>query len=247
MNTIKWIGVGFGALLGVTVVMLLRSARGSSSREGGESSTLPGVDRSEAESLTPDWTEEDFRDLARIAKSYQANPADVLLVMTSESGLKPYAANRNSEGYPVAVGLLQFTSAANGPSGIGVSEGERIEILDRTVAEQMPLVDRFFEINPWTRTGRPYDSAGTVYGSVFGPSRLVSRGTSPDTVLYTEEDDPAAYKGNPGFDLEKKGYITVGDLIRHLRVVAGRPEYLAGLQRLRDATGQTDMTPGLPS
>lgn len=243
-STLRWIGLGLGALFGATVVMLVRSARGASGASGG-GAPLPGVDRSEAESLTPDWTEADFKALAELAARRKMSPADLLLVMTSESGLKPYAANRNAEGYPVAVGLIQFTSAAN--DAIGVTEGERVELVRSTVAEQLPLVDRMFGAIGWTKAGKTYDSAGVVYEAIFAPARMTSRGTTPDVILYTEADDPAAYRGNPGFDREKKGYITVGDLIDHLRVVAEQPVYLAGLQRLRDATGDSTLSPQLPT
>lgn len=246
-NTLRWIGVGLGALFGVTIVMLVRSARGASTGGGGAATSVPGMDRSEAESLTPDWTDDDFRALAELAARRRMSPADLLLVMTAESGLKPYAANRNAEGYPVAIGLIQFTSAAN--DSIGVTEAGRLELVDATVADQLPLVDRMFGAISWTKAGRTYDSAGVVYMAIFAPS-IMSRGTSPDTVLYTEKDDPAAYNGNPGFDRDKsdkKGYIAVSDLIDYLRVVADRPVYRAGLQRLRDATGDDSLSPNLPS
>lgn len=241
-STLRWIGIGIGALFGVTIVMLVRSARGASS-DGG--TVVPGMPMSESEALTPEWTEEDFRRLAEIARTYKMNPADLLLVMASESGLKPQAVNRNAEGYPVAVGLNQLTSVANGV--VGITEGQRVEVPTWTVAEQLPLVDRFLAGNPWTKTGKPYDHAGILYGMNFAPARMISRGTSLDTILYERDVDGSAYDANKGLDVAGKGSITIGDMVEHLRIVVGQPTYLAGLQRLRDATGESSLSPNLPT
>ncbi len=101
---------------------------------------------------------------------------------------------------------------------------------------------------PWTKAGKSYDHAGTLYFANAAPGRM-SRGTTPDVVIYDQVEDPDAYNGNRGFDNPggtPKGYITVGDLIEHLRIVVDKPVYRAALQRLRDATDDQSLSPRLP-
>jgi len=248
-NTLRWVGIGMGALFGVTIVMLVRSARSASG--GGSPSLDTGLTSDEARELTSDWTDEDFKTLVDITQRYKMNPADLGLVMGSESGLKASAVNRNKEGYPVAVGLIQLTSIASGAAGI--TEGQRVEVPTWTVAEQLPLVDRVYSNMAWTKAGNSYDHAGVLYFANAAPAHM-SRGTTPDTVVYDSRPDSptydgssANYDGNRGFDTAGKGYITVGDLIDHLRIVVDKPVYRAWLQRLRDVTGDSALSPSLPS
>jgi hypothetical protein len=241
MNTLKWIGVGLVTLFGVTVAMLVRSG---SSKGSGLTPAGPGMDLGEAERLTPDWTDDDFNSLAEVAKRRRMSVADLGLVLASESGLKPNAVNRNSDGFPVAVGLPQFTSAAN--KSIGLSEEERQDVPNWSVSRQIPLIDRQYSNIGWSLAGKSYDHAGVIYAANAAPSRLMSRGSSPDVVLYDKEDDPAAYAGNRGFDTTGKGYITIGDLIDHLKIVANQPVYRAWLSRLQSVLGDASLAPRLP-
>jgi hypothetical protein len=234
MTTVRWIGVGMAALFGVTVAMLVRSSAGAGS-----------VQLKEARALTPKWTDEDVAALVAAARRLRMSPADLALVLASESGLDPAAANRNSEGYPVAVGLNQLTAAANGH--MGMTEAERLGVPKMSVARQIPLVERYFARIGWTKSGKPYDHAGVVYLANAAGGRL-SRGTSRGVVVYDEEDDPDGYAGNRGLDFDGDGQITVGDLIDHLRAkVAVKPVYKAMLARLRAATGDSGLSPRLPS
>lgn len=243
LSTMKWIGIGVGALFGVTLVMLVRSARGGSI--GGGPAMDTGTTSIEAIKLTPDWEDADFVALAEIARKYRMNSADLLLVMASESGLKPQATYRTAEDYPYAVGLNQMTPSVN--DLLGISEGQRTQIPTWPVSEQLPLVDKMWAGIPWTRAGRSYDSAASVYTANFAPARMLSRGITSDVILYEEGVDGSAYTANKGFDTEGKGNITIGDLTHHLALVAQQPVYKAGLQRLREATGDASLTPGLPS
>lgn len=185
-------------------------------------------------SYTEAWTDEDFRTLAAIArKNSIEDPAFLLLVMASESGLKPSAANplTNAAGNPAAVGLIQFTSVAN--DAIGITEAQRADMVNWSVAQQLPLVDKYFSVLPWTRAGRSYDNAAQVYEGVFAGGLMLSKGTSPETILYTKDVDGSAYDANAGFDTAGKGTITVGDLAAHLESVARGPIYQEALSRLR--------------
>ena len=197
--------------------------------------------------LTSAWTDDDFRTLAEIAaRNRILDPAFLLNVFTSESGLQPNAVNRNSSGYPVAVGLNQFTSIAN--SVLGITEEQRVDIPNWSVSEQLPLTDKMFAAQPWTKAGRDYDSAASVYEAIFAPGRMLSRGTSYDTILYEQTADAAGYASNKGLDNSPdpervkarerdEGYITVGDLARRLDFVATFPIYKEALERLRAVSG----------
>jgi hypothetical protein len=192
--------------------------------------------------LTSAWTDDDLVTLAEIARKNRILDPDYLLrVLASESGLLPNAAYRDSSGYPVAVGLNQLTSVANGV--VGITEEERKDIPNWSVSEQLPLIDKMFAAQPWNKAGHDYDSAAAVYEANFAPGRMLSRGTSYDTKLYEQGVDGAAYDQNKGLDYDKKGYITVGDLARRLDFVATLPTYQEALGRLR-AVGGTPSNAG---
>ncbi len=142
------------------------------------------------------------------------------------------------------MGLNQLTAISDAITGL--SEAERQDVIHWSVSQQLPLVEKVFAALPWTRAGRTYDHAGIVYEGNFAPSRMLSRGTSPDTVLFSQKDDGIYYERNRGFDVANKGTITVGDLIEHIRKVVVTPAYHAALQRLRDATGDQALSPQLP-
>lgn len=234
--TLKWIAVGLATLTAITFAMLARASSRSTVDVG------PPMDPTAARNLTSDWTDDDFRTVAAMSRRLRMSPADLGLMMASESGLKPDSAARNSSGYPVAVGLNQLTTVANGC--VGITEGERLELLTKSVSEQLPLVERYFACLPWTKAGKTYDHAGVVYSGDAAGYRTAS---SLDAVLYRESDHDG-YGGNTLFDVQKKGYITVGDLVEHMRTsVVGKPVYRAWLQRLREVTGDSSLVPNLPS
>ena len=241
-----WIGAGLVALFGVTIVMLARSARGA--EPNGVPAAYAGPD---PRSYTPEWTDADFAALHAVARRLRMSPADLLLVLASESGLHPWAAYRVDEdgdptkdpsGYPYAAGLNQVTKAAN--AALGLTEEQRTTIPTWSVARQLPLVERLFNAIAWTRAGKPYAHAGVVYAANFAPARM-----SEDLgkVLYRKGVDGAAYSRNSGFDRAGKGYITVGDLVEHLRGVANGMTYKAALYRMARATRDGTLAPRLPA
>lgn len=226
------IGLGLAGLFGLSALMLVFASR------------RPPAPTAEDIAKTPEWSDADFTTLAAAAKRLRMNPADLLLVLASESGLHPWAKNPSDSSAPVAVGLNQLTSVAN--SSAGISEAQRLALPSKSVAEQLPIVEHYFASVPWTRAGRPYPHAGVVYEANFAGGKMMTVGTAPDAVLYTEAADPGAYNGNRGLDTAGKGYITVGDLIEQMRRVSGRDVYQAGLARLRYAMGDARVSPGLP-
>jgi len=245
--SIKWGPIGLGLAIGSAILIAF-------SRSAKASPFEVNVALPEAAILTPWWNDEDFVELARICDGLKMNPADLLLVMTAESGLNPGVCNPPNEkcqvigGHPVAVGLIQFTKVANG--GVGISEYERQNVLPTmSVAQQLPLVEKYFQAQPWTRAGNEYANAGNVYQAVFAGGTMINRGTSLDTILYDSVKNKKAYDSNH-LDLTGKGYINVQDLVDYMRRVSTnkgtREIYQAGLARLREATGDENLSPNLP-
>jgi len=186
--------------------------------------------------LNAEWSDDDLRELTRIARKYRiTDPEFILRVMGSESGMHPWAVNKASDGSPVAVGLLQFTRIAT--KSLRITEAEWATIPAKSVREQLVLVDRFYASQPWTKAGRVYDAASTVYMANAAPNLMLSKGVSLDTVLYDAEKNPDAYNGNKGLDVEKKGYITVRDLARRLDKIEKMPSYQEMVKRLRSVGG----------
>ena len=183
------------------------------------------------------WTDDDFRAFAAMAQRLRMNPADLLIVLYSESELKPWAQN-TIEGPFTAVGLNQITKG--GASG-WLSEAERRNLVNLSVGQQLPYVERYFMHIPWVRSGNVFDSASQVYLAEFAPA-LLSRGRDPNMVLYSKSSGKS-YEDNKLFDQERKGYITLGDLGKWVSHLSNRPLFLAALDRLRQVTGDPNLTP----
>jgi hypothetical protein len=218
------------ALAGLSVltalVFTLRRARAAASKSHAKWPSDPSDI-----AVTPWWIDDDFLTLEQVARDIRANPADLLLVLAGESGLKPFAKAPTG-----AVGLNQLTPAAN--STAGISEDQRQMIPELSVSAQLPIVGRFFSNIPWTKAGNSYENTCMLWEANFSPGYMTSRGTSLDTKLYDAVENPDAYKGNKGLDKEGKGYITVGDLCDQLHSVAGHEVYQSALRRLNNVTGQ---------
>lgn len=181
--------------------------------------------------VTPWWTDDDFVTLEANAIRIRSNPADYLLVLDGESGLKPFAKAPTG-----AVGLNQLTPAAN--STAGISEEQRQMIPELSVSAQLPIVHRFFSNLPWTKSGNAYDNACMLWEANFSPGYMTSRGTSNATILYSQATEPGAYESNKGLDRAGKGYITVGDLCYRLQSASRSDVYQAALRRLNRVTGR---------
>lgn len=191
----------------------------------------------------PEWTVADWQTLVAMSQRLGINPADLALVLTSESGLHPWAQNPRVSATPVATGISQFTAASNGSTGL--TEAQRIALVKQPVSVQLPLVERFYLNNPWTQQHKGYPNAGVVYAANYVPGRLVSRGSAPGTVLVSESDGPM-YSQNKGLDFNGDGHITIQDLIEHLRKLSTGQTYLGALRMLREVTGNPSLSPNLP-
>lgn len=220
------IGIGLAGLFGISALMLALASRRA---------PQPSA---EDYARTAAWTDEDFVELDRMSKRIRAHSPDLLLVFTSESGLQPTAAYME-DGYPIAVGINQLTEVSN--SVTGLTEAQRVALTSKSVAEQLPYVEKYFRGTPWFRAGREFASAGQVYAANAAGSRMMN----PDGVLYTPADG-SAWEHNKALDFNGDGKITVDDLGNHLGKKAQQTLYQSALARLRYATGIKGLRPNLP-
>jgi len=180
------------------------------------------------------WTDADLIAFRALSHRLGLTPADLLLVLYSESALKPSAAARNSDGYAVAVGLNQITAVLN--SALGLTEDERQDMVNWSVADQLPYVERSLQLSGVLNYDLP--DAGALYVANFSPARL-AKGFGGNVVLYDSKTDPAAYASNKGADREKKGWINTENMRQALRTNASRPDFKAALARYQKVTGDS--------
>jgi hypothetical protein len=160
---------------------------------------------------TGDLSEDFFSALQQTATTLQCDPQDLLSVMQNESGVRATAHNPNGH----ASGLIQFMPKILRNLGWNfdpdnATNAENFRRLVRAEEQAAQWVLEYF---------RPYIgklvSSATIYQATFLPATL-SLGSDPSTVICDPSADPplnpTAYEPNKGFDTDKKGYITVGDL-----------------------------------
>lgn len=186
------------------------------------------------------WTDDDFRAFAEMSQRLKMNPADLLIVLYSESGLRPNARNPADVRQPaIAIGLNQIVRST--AHALGMSDVEWQSMLSMSVNQQLPYVERYFRNIPWVHDGNTFQTAAQVYEANFAPAFL-SRGADPNIVLYRKEQG-LSYSLNKGFDRENKGYITLGDLGKAVERNSKGATFLAALDRLRSVTGDPNLSP----
>jgi peptidoglycan hydrolase-like protein with peptidoglycan-binding domain len=141
--------------------------------------------------------------LSNAVKSLGVNIQDILAVIQKESGFNPAARNSKSG----ASGLIQFMPRTAKSLGTSVEE---IRAMSGT--EQIPLIQKYF----WPYRGK-LNSVEDLYMVTFLPAALnlndnfvVGVQGSKDKIWGIEQG--ALYSQNKGFDANKKGYYTVGDI-----------------------------------
>lgn len=189
------------------------------------------------------WTDEDWQELANIADEVRANPADMAAILDGESRFDPTAVNRDASGFPLAVGIAQWTAASNPATGL--TEAERVALPGKSVAEQLKVLRRYYKAMAWVKQGKPFPHAGAVYAVNFVPARALVRGVTLDTVLV-DKSDGLMYTRNQGLDRGGKGAITVRDLVETLRTATNQTRYKGALAALRRVTGRAGLSPNLP-
>jgi hypothetical protein len=230
MRLSLWEKIGFG--IGAAGVVGLAWTKARAASAGGPPLSTAG------KGTISWWTDQDFVDFANMSARLRMNPADLLIVLYSESGLEPWAQNK-IDGPFTAVGLNQITKS--GASG-WLSEPERQNLVNLSVGQQLPYVERYFRHIPWVAAGNTFHSAAQVYLAEFAPG-LLGRGSDPNMVLYSLVHDKHAYEDNKTFDQDHKGYITLGDLGKWVSHLGNKSVFLAALYRLRQVTGNPNLSP----
>ena len=143
-----------------------------------------------------------------VSQKIGANPADLLGLMASESGLDPQAVNSSSG----ATGLIQFipSTAASLGTSVGALRG-----MNR--AQQMEYVEKFL-----LKTAPPNPTPGHLYTSVFLPAFAKK---PADYVIakkggFTSSwgHHPASwYAGNAGLDMNRDGSIQIEELGKRIK------------------------------
>ena len=141
--------------------------------------------------------------IRQLAAKRGINEAQLLGLIASESSFDPTAVNKDTG----ATGLIQFMPEV--AEALGTSQEE---ILKMSRAEQVALMDQYFEMNNLPNN----PTAGQLKTNVLMPS-------------YTNQDDsfelmtrhkqftdgeagnPNTYKVNQGLDYNKDGFVTVGE------------------------------------
>lgn len=169
-----------------------------SDQSGGDALVLSGT----AKSLIGNDTAF-LKRVDEVSKRIGANPADLLGLMASESGLNPQSVNSKSG----ATGLIQFTPGT--ASSLGTSTSA-LKKMNR--AQQMDYVEKYL-----VKYAPNNPTPGHLYTSVFLPAFA----KKPANYVVAKEGGftdswghhPASwYSGNAGLDLNKDGSITIAEL-----------------------------------
>ena len=160
------------------------------------------------------WSAEDFAALREACAKLGCTPEDLLLTIALETGntFDPGAAFRRADGYPSAIGLNQITKASS--DAMGITEAERLALIDLTPAEQLPYVVRSFLS---ARGNKPFETppdAVTLYQTNIAPA------TVGKDVVFAQKEFPCPpareaktnYCANAGLDANKDGVIDRSDL-----------------------------------
>jgi len=200
------------------------------------------------------WTPEDLAQASELAASYGSPLEDILGIWFSESGLNPR--NVAQAGaltyYGLIMGLDAFVTQA-----AGMEPGRWAKIvLGEPLSTELFAIKRFWDavIRQWLGAAPGSEGAmlrgrashlgitpaGMLYALNFVPAWAVRMKTADQPMVRSAEaggGDPSApdsearyYRDNPGFDITKKGYISLRDM--DLRISAFKSRAKSG------ATGQ---------
>lgn len=164
------------------------------------------MDLATAKNLT-DWLGDDFfAALVALSARQKIDPEDLALVLISESGLQPWAFNRAS---PTAHGIFQAIPKTL--AGLGWTKSPD-EFRKLRAIDQLSYLEKYMQ----QFGGRSWPTAESYYAANFLPMTL----GRPDGIVASSTAasgaERAAYASNTIFDRDRKGYITLADLRRHL-------------------------------
>jgi hypothetical protein len=107
-----------------------------------------------------------------------------------------------------AYGLIQFMAGAAKDLGTTLDQIKRMSQMD-----QLDLVFAYFDL--WAKWGKEYNQLEDFYLTIFYPKAV---GMSADQVLFDRSNSAhlKAYTQNKGFDFDRDGKITVGEISSRL-------------------------------
>ncbi len=208
--------------------------------------------------------------LVQISEELGMKPEDLLAVMTSESGLNPSAYEEKYKGS----GLIGFMPDTL--KGLGY-KGTWQDFTKLTGEEQLDWVKKFIQGKKGLMGDRKFTSAGLYYTGNLWPAALKLPGvikedpntrilesnpestTDPKTgkewskkyfeigFKISPEFESKAYKANPLFDRDKKGYITYGDMIKQTEINRKNPAYQKAVAEMTTTTGYRPNDKSQPS
>lgn len=198
--------------------------------------------------------------LVQISNELGMNPEDLLLVMTSESGINPSSFESKYHG----AGLLGFMPDTL--KGLGF-KGTWQDFINMSGADQLDYVKKLVHNNMSVNNGKPFTSAAQYYVANLWPIALKLPGIqqgNPNTAFIEEHPatitDPksgkeyskkyynlgyfispsfesAAYKANPLFHGSTQGAITYGDMMKQVEKNKQNSIYQKALATMHSQTG----------
>lgn len=197
-----------------------------------------------------------YSKLIQISSDLGMKPEDLLAIMVSESGLDPSSKSDKFKGS----GLIGFMSGTLNNIGF---KGDYNDFAQLSGQDQLDYVKKVVQ-GDMRINGGPFTSAAQYYVANLFPVALNLPGVKsgdPNTKILelnpqTSEEgysqkyldigshikgtfESLAYKSNPLFDKEKKGFITFGDLMRQVEINKQNPIYQNAIQNLKAAQNNT--------
>jgi hypothetical protein len=149
------------------------------------------------------WSTEAIPALRDGCANLGIDPHDLIKVMSNESACLPNAHNPGG-----AVGLIQFEPDTLRAEGYTFGDDAFAKL---SVVQQLPYVFRYYRAR-LSLIVKGGSGVGALYVATFLPA-LTVHGNEPPFVLCGHAGPFAfAYAPNIGFDVDRKGWIAVGDM-----------------------------------
>lgn len=177
-----------------------------------------------------------YRALVKVAHAIGCRPSDLLLILHTESGINPAAANHvdGDPNKPIqAIGLNQITEIALKAAGL-TEEFWRGGFRNLTAEQQLPYVQNYFA----HQNRGSYQNAVQLKLANFAPG-LIKKATSSNSVLYAMHNPDGSinnkWKQNRG--INPTGDITVGSISDRLLLKSNTAAFRSQLSRLKSVVG----------
>ena len=182
-----------------------------------------------------DWSDEDVDRYVDFCHALAIDDVSVpMSVWMHESGCRTTAHNPSGD----ASGICQFMPATLHGLGWRASDTHLAEFRQLGVSDQLGWCLRYYALHK----GR-IATVGRFYLCTFLPV-LVDHGDSPAFVVSAPQGPFGwAYAANKGFDVDNRGWITVGDLVDAAEKDAGSPRGQELIARARQAASPPPTEP----